>query len=195
MMNQAAAELFELKNEQTLGKSLHTLIHHTKPSGVPYPDNECPLCIALNNGESLDRIPEIFWRRDNSFFSASVSCNPIIENGNITGAVVVIEDQSELQRLKSVLLEYQEGEEALYENLPLGLAWIDAESHAIVDINSYGLRLLKVTKDQIVGRVCQEFLCTKKDGICLVGTTGKTVHPQKSKIRDINGRVILPTSL
>lgn len=190
MINQVALKLFQYENEQVLGKSFHSLFHHTKPNGDTFPENECPFYLALTNGESLERIPGIFWRRDNSFFSGAFSCNPIIENGNIAGSVVAIEDQAELHQLKAMVLEYQERDGALGDHLPMGIAWIDALSRVIVDINSYGLRLLKMTKNQVVGRDSQDIFCIHKDEKCLAGITGKTVNQQKSEIRDITGRVI-----
>ncbi|MEE8367464.1 MAG: PAS domain-containing protein, partial [Thermoanaerobaculia bacterium] len=34
-----------------LGKNMHALIHHTRPSGDPYPENECRIYQALRQSE------------------------------------------------------------------------------------------------------------------------------------------------
>ena len=189
MINHAAVELFQYDNTQLLGKNFHTLVHHSRSDGTPYPEKECPVFIARQNNESLERITETFWRHDNSSFTSTVSCNPLIEDSKMVGTVIVLEDQNELMYLQSIQHECEERDAALNEHVPTGIVWIDADTHVIVDANISALKLLKATKNQLVGRGCHDFFCQTSAG-CIDASTSPAVINEKNSIKDISGSII-----
>ena len=65
--------LHMLGYEQTqdlLGKNMHRLIHHTRPSGEPYPIEECRIYQAFREGQGTQVSDEIVWRADETSFAA-----------------------------------------------------------------------------------------------------------------------------
>jgi two-component system sensor kinase FixL len=52
---------------------------------------------------------------------------------------------------------------------------IDAETHEIVDANPLALQLIGVPKEQVVGKVCHEFICPAERGKCPISDLGQSV--------------------
>jgi len=90
--NKMASELLGYTPNELINKNAHKLIHHTKCSGEPYPVEECPIYEVLKTGTGVERTGEIFWRKDGTNFPVEYRCNPILENGEVTGAVLSFRD-------------------------------------------------------------------------------------------------------
>jgi len=102
-VNSAAEQLTGWSQDEIRGKSIHQFHHHSHADGSHYPQDECPIYHTLTTGQSADSDREVFWRKDGSFFPVEYSSTAIIENGEITGAVIVFKDISErLEHQKSL---------------------------------------------------------------------------------------------
>ena len=91
-MNRAGARMLGWEPEDVLGRHLHQLIHHTRADGAPYPAAECPIHRALHGGEGARSEDEVLWRSDGTPFPVQYTASPIVEDGAITGALVVFTD-------------------------------------------------------------------------------------------------------
>jgi two-component system, sensor histidine kinase and response regulator len=84
--------------EDLLGKDMHSLMHHTRPDGTPYPKKECHIYRAFKNQEGVHIDDEIFWRKDGTSFPAEYWSHPMRRDGEVVGAVAVILDITERKR-------------------------------------------------------------------------------------------------
>jgi PAS domain S-box-containing protein len=91
-VNIAAESLTGWEASDLIGKSIHQFHHHSYENGCHYPQVECPIYQCLIDGRSRFNENEVFWRKDGSSFPVEYSATPILENGSITGAVVVFKD-------------------------------------------------------------------------------------------------------
>ncbi|WP_435921839.1 PAS domain S-box protein [Paenibacillus sp. DYY-L-2] len=102
-INQAAAEMLGYSIEEFIGQSNHQLIHHTKIDGSDYPLEDCPITRTMRDGIPRVVPEDVFWRRDGSSFLVEYRVNPMIERGQLIGAVVVFNDitgEREIMRAK-----------------------------------------------------------------------------------------------
>lgn len=77
--------------------------------GAYIPPDRTPMAIALSTGRSFRNVEAIVERPDGNFFHASVSIDPIFDDKkNITGAINVFQDISELKDKERALLESEE---------------------------------------------------------------------------------------
>jgi PAS domain S-box-containing protein len=102
-LNKTASQLLGWRRQELIGRSHHELIHHSHEDGTPYPLAECPIYKAYKKGTVLYKSDETFWTKDGVSFPVQYSSTPILENGNLGGAVVVFRDISESNRLKKQL--------------------------------------------------------------------------------------------
>ncbi len=110
-VNPAASQLLGFSAEEFLGRHSHTMIHHTKPDGLPYPEDECPVQASHKQGV-VHRGTDLYWRKDGSSFPVEFVSTPILVAGKITGAVVAFSDITERKRAEEVL---RRSDEALKE--------------------------------------------------------------------------------
>ena len=97
-INRATCEMIGYRPEEVLGRNMHELVHHHKPDGSPYPVAECPVSQAVKLGKGCTTEEEILWRRDGTAIPVEYSSFPVLEDGQIKGAVVTASDITERKR-------------------------------------------------------------------------------------------------
>jgi len=116
-VNPAATELTGWLEADLLGRPMHDLHHHTRVDGRPYPREECPIYAATRDGAVHHVDDEVFWRKDGSSFAVEYTSTPIIEDGELAGAVVVFKDISKRKETERKLREAYAEVERMKEQL------------------------------------------------------------------------------
>src|SRR5205809_367847 len=63
-VNPAAARMVGWSVAELIGQPMHLIMHHTKPDGIPYPEEECPIQAAFKKDAVVHRVADdVFWRR------------------------------------------------------------------------------------------------------------------------------------
>jgi PAS domain S-box-containing protein len=104
-VNPAGAHMLGYSREEMVGESMHELIHHTKPDGIPYSREACPIYAALEKGRVHHNDTEVLWRKDGTAFPVAHHISPIWEDGRLIGAVVTFKDISERVQMTAELVE------------------------------------------------------------------------------------------
>jgi PAS domain S-box-containing protein len=91
-INPAGAWLAGYQVEELIQKDFHQVVHHSRADGAPYPVDECPMFESLSIGVARRERNEVFWRKDGTSFSVAYSSTPILEEGQILGAVITFRD-------------------------------------------------------------------------------------------------------
>jgi PAS domain S-box-containing protein len=93
-INPAACRMLGYTPEQVLGRSAHELFHHTRPDGRPYPAAECRTRHGWLSGHETRLDDETYWHADGHPIPVALASHPILEKGQIVGAVVSVVDVS-----------------------------------------------------------------------------------------------------
>jgi len=102
-VNPAAAQLLGYTVNELIGSHSHTLWHYKKSDGSLYPVEECPIYAAYKDGKVHHRDDEVFWRKDGTCFPVQYTSTPVIEDGEIVGAVVTFMDITGRKRIEESL--------------------------------------------------------------------------------------------
>lgn len=78
--------------DELIGRNMHTLIHHTRKDGKPFPVEDCRIFQAFQRGEGTHVDDEVLWRADSTSFAAEYWSYPQYRDGAIVGAVVTFLD-------------------------------------------------------------------------------------------------------
>jgi diguanylate cyclase (GGDEF)-like protein/PAS domain S-box-containing protein len=103
-VNRAGAEMLGAEPGTLIGRGLHALAHHSHADGRPYPFRECPMGATLTFGHAQRVTGEVMWRADGTSFPAEYHSSPVTEDGEITGAVIVVSDTTEERLMHDALL-------------------------------------------------------------------------------------------
>src|SRR5918993_778931 len=127
-VNPAASDMTGWSTEDLVGRPQHDVLHHTKPDGSPYPREECPIHAVLEDRTTHSRDDEVFWRKDGTSFPVEYTSSPILQDGEVVGAVVTFKDITERK-----FLEEQLHHQAFYDpltGLPNRALFMDRLEHA-----------------------------------------------------------------
>ncbi|HBD12765.1 MAG TPA: Fis family transcriptional regulator, partial [Porticoccaceae bacterium] len=101
--NRAATEILGWQQDDVIGKTVHSLHHHTHPDGRPYPQQDCPIYAAFKDGKTRHVDDEVFWKADGTCIPVEYTSTPIFDRGKLCGAVVVFKDVTERKRAEQEL--------------------------------------------------------------------------------------------
>src|SRR5271170_2633507 len=88
---------------ELLGKNMHSLDHHTRANGQPYPIEECPIYIGFQNGQGVHRDDEVYWRKDGSCFPVEFWSHPAVRKSRTIVAVITFVDITERKQSEEAL--------------------------------------------------------------------------------------------
>ena len=102
-VNPTVVQILGWEAEDLIGRPMHATLHHSRADGTPYPAEECPIYAALKDGTTHSVDHEVFWKKDGSYVPVEYISSPIIEDGTVTGAVVIFKDITERKRMEEAL--------------------------------------------------------------------------------------------
>ncbi|WP_300974815.1 PAS domain S-box protein [Sphingomonas sp. LHG3406-1] len=86
--NAAAESLTGYAFDEMKDRSLHDLVHHSRPDHTPLPMEDCPIGMAIPSRSKISG-EEMFIARDGSFYPVSFSASPVLdEDGEPIGTVL-----------------------------------------------------------------------------------------------------------
>jgi two-component system sensor kinase FixL len=151
-VNPAAAQMLGYKSEDLIGQLHHQLVHHSKPDGRVYPQSQCPVYAAFKDGTVHKSVhDEVFWRKDGTSFQVEYTSTPVIDKGNIVGAVVTFRDITERKRMEEILRKNEERYRSVFESAANLIISIDSNG-IIVDSNNRSQEIMGYASDEIIGK-------------------------------------------
>ena len=103
---------------ELLGKNMHSMEHHTRKDGTPYPIEECPIYMGFQKGEGVHRDDEIFWRRDGTSFPVEYWSHLVVREGKTLGAVITFIDITERKQVEEALRNSEREFRTIIEAIP-----------------------------------------------------------------------------
>ncbi len=117
--NSSAARMLAYDDPtELIGKNMHSMEHHTRKDGTPYPIEECPIYMGFQKGEAVHRDDEIFWRRDGTSFPVEYWSHLVVREGKTLGAVITFIDITERKQVEEALRNSEREFRTIIEAIP-----------------------------------------------------------------------------
>ena len=126
-VNSAAERILGWTAEELVGKKIHPIMHHTHPDGSHYPSHDCPIYAAFHDGVVHRIENEVFWHKDGTPIPVEYLSTPVVEHGQLVGAVVVFRDVRERKQAEEKLHAALREVEELKQRLELENAYLQEE--------------------------------------------------------------------
>lgn len=126
-VNPAAERILGWTAEELVGKKIHPIMHHTHPDGGHYHAHDCPIYAAFHDGEVHRVENEVFWHKDGTAIPVEYISTPVIDQGQLIGAVVVFRDVSERKQAEAELRAALHEVEQLRQRLEMENAYLQEE--------------------------------------------------------------------
>ena len=78
----------------------------------------------------------------------------------------------------------------IFAMVQVGILIIDAETHTIVDANPTAAAIIGSPRDQIVGSLCNRFICPAENGQCPITDLGQNINNSERKLLRADGECI-----
>ncbi len=125
--------------------------------------------------------------------------------------IILSSEIDERKQAETALSERKTHFKAILDSIPVGIVVINEDNHTIADANKSALKLMGVSREQVLGGSCRDYICSLAEGICsmkdhkqqmgftellLVNADGGQIPTLKSDIRiEHNNRRYLVVSL
>lgn len=152
-INPAGAQLIGYAPDELIGLNMHDVTHHSRPDGSAYPEWECPIFNAFRQGLPCRIDSEVFWRRDGSCFAVEYSSHPILEDGQVRGAVVTFVDITERRRIADAL---QQAKDELEVRVAERTAELETALHQVRELAAWSETVREEERTRIAREVHDE---------------------------------------
>ncbi|MVT00178.1 PAS domain S-box protein [Devosia marina] len=137
-MNAAAEELTGFTFEETRGRPLHDVIHHTYPDGRPFPLHECAIDRAFPQDFQV-RGEETFVHKDGSFYPVAFTASPIHnEHGEPTGTVIEVRNIAADIEARAAMADFNTALQQRVEEVVSERELIEQQLHQAQKLESIG---------------------------------------------------------
>jgi PAS domain S-box-containing protein len=152
-INLAGARMIGFEPQEVLGRNMHELTHHARADGTAYPEAQCPIFNAFRQGLACRIDSEVFWRRDGSAFPVEYSSHPIVDQGQVRGAVVTFVDITERRRAADAL---QRAKDELEERVRERTGALETALHQVRDLAAWSETVREEERTRIAREVHDE---------------------------------------
>jgi two-component system NtrC family sensor kinase len=139
------------RNSELLAKNMHALIHHTRPDGRAYPEEECEIFQAFRQGKGTHVTDEVLWRADGTSFPAEYWSYPIRHNGRVGGSVVTFFDITQRKKSEEALRRSESRYRSIIESAPYGIFRVDQNGSIAMANSAFAAMLGYQAPDEVLG--------------------------------------------
>ncbi|MDT0451981.1 PAS domain-containing protein [Streptomyces hesseae] len=93
LVNPSAAQILGYRASDLGGRELHSLIHHSRPDGTPFPYDESPIADTLRSGRKHRVRGQVLWAKDGRAVPVDLTTAPVRDGDQLVGAVMTFTDR------------------------------------------------------------------------------------------------------
>ncbi len=109
-------------------------------------------------------------------------------DGNVTAAIELVVPITERKKAEETLENNKNYFETLLNSVLSGIIVVDGETREIVDANPAAMGFIGATKEEVVGKVCHQFICPNENGRCPIMDLGRTLDKTEEVMLTADGQ-------
>jgi PAS domain S-box-containing protein len=195
-VNPAAVSVLGWSADELLGKPMHSLVHHTKPDGRPYPPKECRMYAACRDGAVHRVDDEVLWKKNGSSVPVEYISTPILdERGVPKGVVVTFNDITQRKRAEQSLQRERSLLRTLIDNMPDYIYVKDTANRFLIANNALAHRMGAASAEDLVGKtdldyypkeLASKFIQDEQE----IMRSGQPVINREECVQDVSGNTV-----
>ncbi len=119
-----------------------------------------------------------------------VSIQSSNQDGKDPGVCEAARELTDRRPAEEILRENEDYLKTLLDSLSVGIFTVDPVDHEIVEINSFALRLMGRTREQVIGRVCHGFVCPAEVGRCPITDLNQKIDDSERSLVTATGEAL-----
>ncbi len=186
--NKTAESMFGWTADEAMGKDLHTLMvpqrfHQAYREGLAHFQH-------TGQGPAIGKTLELTTlRKDGTEFPVEISLAAVMLNDE-WHAMGIVRDITERKRAEEVLPESEKQLQDILNSIVAGVLIIDPQTHTIIDVNESGAAMVGMSRDDIIGKTCHEFVCPAERGQCPVTELGQSMDESERVLVRADGSTL-----
>jgi PAS domain S-box-containing protein len=146
--NDALLTMTGYRAEELVGRNVHTLLHHSRPDGTPYPADECAFRKGIEAGQATHIVGEFLWRKNGTCFPTEYWMRVLSQPSSGTCYLVTVKDVTDIQQARDVLRRSEERFRRILASAP-DIAWTAERSGRTIYVSPKVEAVLGYTKQEI----------------------------------------------
>jgi two-component system cell cycle sensor histidine kinase/response regulator CckA len=135
------------RDSELLTKNMHALMHHTRPDGRAYPEEECKIFQAFRQGKGTHVTDEVLWRADGTSFPAEYWSYPVRHNSQVVGSFDITQRKKSEEALRRSESRYR----SIIERAPYGVFRVDQSGRIAMANSAFAAMLGYQGPDEVLG--------------------------------------------
>ncbi|UCG57233.1 MAG: PAS domain S-box protein [Phycisphaerales bacterium] len=113
---------------------------------------------------------------------------PIFDSsGNVSQVIEYSLDITDRKQAEKAMRESERRLKTILDSMLTGIAIVDSRTHEIVDVNPVAAQMIGLPREEIVGKVCHEFICPAEVGRCPITDLGQSVDRSERVVLRADG--------
>jgi PAS domain S-box-containing protein len=129
----------------------------------------------IKTGKAIKKEEKETWADRPDTWASSNKMPLRDRNGRVIGTFGISSDITKRKMMESQLQESQNLQDALIENIAVGILIVDPETRVIEHINSFASDLIGQSSTDIIGNICHQYICPAAQHNCPVLDNGQNV--------------------
>lgn len=174
-VNEFAQEFFGYLSNEIIGKSIvGTIVPEAESSGRDLDELmrdmiAHPELYEHNENENIRKNGDRVWV---SWTNKAIFTD---DGKTFVELLCIGTDITERRQARKALKESEERVTTILNSINTGIVIIDPESRMIMDVNPVASQMIGLSKKEIIGRSCHEFICPRKENDCPIIDHGQTI--------------------
>jgi len=178
--NRAGERIDEIKKEELIGKSVLSVFPGVKDFGLfDVLQRVWKTAKPELHPVSLYEDKRITGWRENYVFK--------LPSGEI---IAVYDDLTEQKQAEEALRTSERSQKAILDSSQAGIVLIDQETHVIIEANPTAVEMIGASKEEIIGKVCHQYICPAEVGRCPITDLGQDIDSSERVLLRANGESV-----